>query len=169
MSTNGSLKDGNGLLSLSSRTVRKILNRANKNICSVCEWDKDSCDIHHIVPRHKGGTNELSNLIVLCPNCHRMAHSNKLDFNGFKSLVDFDFSSYYKPERCKRNKSIKDRPTKIKLVIDHEKLISMIPNTTFTNMAKLFGCSDKGLKKYCKRNNIDLTKSPYLKSKKLVG
>jgi len=27
-------------------------------------------EVHHIVPISKGGTNKLSNLTVLCPNCH---------------------------------------------------------------------------------------------------
>jgi len=30
-------------------------------------------DIHHIIPKEKGGTNKLRNLIVLCKNCHGMA------------------------------------------------------------------------------------------------
>lgn len=29
---------------------------------------------HHIVPRHVGGSDDPSNLIVLCPNCHTAAH-----------------------------------------------------------------------------------------------
>jgi 5-methylcytosine-specific restriction endonuclease McrA len=31
--------------------------------------------IHHLLPRSLGGTNERTNLIVLCPTCHRLAHA----------------------------------------------------------------------------------------------
>ena len=46
--------------------------------CYYCGWDKDKCDIHHIVPRVKGGTDEYSNLTIACPNCHRLIHKGKL-------------------------------------------------------------------------------------------
>ncbi|MFB6200107.1 MAG: HNH endonuclease [Candidatus Nanohaloarchaea archaeon] len=41
-----------------------------------CEWcgeDIDAPEVHHITPRSEGGSNDRSNLIVLCPNCHRKA------------------------------------------------------------------------------------------------
>ena len=44
------------------------------NRCSRCGWDKAMCDVHHIVPRSKGGLNKLSNAEVICPNCHRVHH-----------------------------------------------------------------------------------------------
>ena len=31
-------------------------------------------EVHHVVPRARGGTNELSNLRVLCSACHRFHH-----------------------------------------------------------------------------------------------
>jgi hypothetical protein len=49
----------------------------------LCEWTppyhirEDAwriLHIHHIVPVFCGGTNERSNLIALCPNCHAAAH-----------------------------------------------------------------------------------------------
>ncbi len=46
--------------------------RANQH-CEWCEERVDTPEIHHIVPRSEGGKNTASNLIVLCPNCHRKA------------------------------------------------------------------------------------------------
>ncbi len=63
------------ILDLSKRTISKILKRSKKG-CSICGWNKASCDIHHIVHRKHGGTNDNSNLIVVCPNCHREIHEH---------------------------------------------------------------------------------------------
>lgn len=57
----------------------KIVKLFNGNpACFNCKWDLDVCDMHHIIPISKGGTDELNNITVLCPNCHRLAHKNKL-------------------------------------------------------------------------------------------
>jgi len=41
--------------------------------CILCGFDV-VVQIHHIVPKNEGGTNEPENLAVLCPNHHAMAH-----------------------------------------------------------------------------------------------
>ncbi|MBF0134445.1 MAG: HNH endonuclease [Magnetococcales bacterium] len=40
--------------------------------CSICKEPR--LDIHHIEHLRDGGKTTLSNLIVLCPNCHRRVH-----------------------------------------------------------------------------------------------
>lgn len=40
--------------------------------CAICGFDL-AVDAHHITARTKGGTNDFSNLITLCPNHHRLA------------------------------------------------------------------------------------------------
>jgi hypothetical protein len=78
-----SIKSNNiTLLDLSKRTVSKILKRA-KVCCSICGWDESSCDIHHIIEKSIGGTNDVSNLIIVCPNCHRICHVEKKFDNEF--------------------------------------------------------------------------------------
>lgn len=42
--------------------------------CEQCGERGLTLDIHHIVPIAEGGNNELSNLKLLCPNCHRREH-----------------------------------------------------------------------------------------------
>jgi len=32
--------------------------------------------VHHIVPRHQGGSEDASNAIPLCPNCHDEVHAD---------------------------------------------------------------------------------------------
>jgi 5-methylcytosine-specific restriction endonuclease McrA len=70
-------KTPKNLYEVSLRTLQKILKRMNV-ICSNCGWDKTTCDIHHIIHKKRGGSNDHSNLTILCPNCHRLAHEKKL-------------------------------------------------------------------------------------------
>lgn len=50
------------------------------HLCKHCGKDIRSSskpgEAHHIVPVSKGGTNELSNLITLCYDCHKIEHSH---------------------------------------------------------------------------------------------
>lgn len=46
--------------------------------CKICGWKEGRCDIHHIVERKDGGTNDITNLVLLCPNHHRLWHEGKL-------------------------------------------------------------------------------------------
>jgi DNA-directed RNA polymerase subunit RPC12/RpoP len=66
------------ILELSSRTVRKILKRA-KSSCVICGWDKTSLDIHHIHGKKIDECDNHKNLVCLCPNCHRLAHEEKIN------------------------------------------------------------------------------------------
>ena len=54
-------------------TQKEKVTKLKKRGCEICNWKKASCDIHHMTPISKGGTNRLSNLITLCPNHHRIA------------------------------------------------------------------------------------------------
>lgn len=67
-------KDIVTLLDLSKRTFMKILKRMNVG-CALCGWKESSCDVHHIIPKKHGGTDDFNNLIVICPNCHRICHT----------------------------------------------------------------------------------------------
>lgn len=55
--------------------------------CAICGWSipqwipgykhhelAGGCEMHHVIPVCEGGTEETTNLILLCPNCHKMAH-----------------------------------------------------------------------------------------------
>ena len=50
--------------------------------CPICKEKiaKDSgWQVHHILPKSEGGKDNLSNLVMVHPNCHRQIHSRKLD------------------------------------------------------------------------------------------
>jgi len=73
------------ILSLSKRTVAKILKRLNIG-CSVCGWKKAALDIHHIVPRKNGGSDDHKNLTAVCPNDHRLAQLGLLEASSLMTL-----------------------------------------------------------------------------------
>lgn len=59
-------------------SISRELKKERNNTCELCGWNKASCDVHHIKKQCDGGTHEKSNLIVLCPNCHRMVTEGKV-------------------------------------------------------------------------------------------
>lgn len=67
--------------------------------CAICGWQLDTRDvcgkhgrylrqkgneIHHIVPVEDGGTDTVDNLILLCPNHHKMANAGILSAETLK-------------------------------------------------------------------------------------
>lgn len=51
--------------------------------CDNCGFDiQEVLDIHHIIPKALGGSDESDNKVTLCANCHRMIHAGLLDTNS---------------------------------------------------------------------------------------
>lgn len=91
------------ILDMSKRTMTKLIQRAKMG-CSICGWDDAQPDVHHIIPRCEGGSNDNSNLIIVCPNCHRVIHTtNKYTREYLETLsIDKTFTNwkdYYHTER----------------------------------------------------------------------
>jgi hypothetical protein len=55
-----------------------LKNQLPNKTCEKCGWDQASCDRHRKV-RDRGYTRE--NVIILCPNCHRLAHLGLLEIS----------------------------------------------------------------------------------------
>lgn len=56
------------------------LDQAGK--CPVCDQKierETGWHVHHILPKVKGGKDNLSNLALMHPNCHRQIHSQRLE------------------------------------------------------------------------------------------
>lgn len=47
--------------------------------CAIPRCNQTELDVHHIVPWETCRTHEYSNLIALCPICHRRAHNGDID------------------------------------------------------------------------------------------
>ena len=75
-------------LSLNSTSI-KYFYKVFENIpCELCKWDKTTRDLHHIIEVVNGGTNELNNLLCVCPNCHRMIHNNLISEDDIKNVIE---------------------------------------------------------------------------------
>jgi len=53
-------------------TFTKSMRRFLPSECAICGWGEASCDVCHIIARKAGGPDLLENVVMLCPNHHRM-------------------------------------------------------------------------------------------------
>ncbi len=68
--------------SIPPATRRKVLASArHKCQCPGCDHTQ-FLEVHHIVPRSKGGSNHLDNLLCICSSCHKLLHDGKLLSSG---------------------------------------------------------------------------------------
>lgn len=91
------------ILDLSKRTVSKLMIRMQLP-CSCCGvyipgvvWD-----IHHIKPRHLGGNDLANNLTYICPNCHRICHTDTnllvkplISLEEYLQIKNINWQDYY--------------------------------------------------------------------------
>lgn len=54
--------------------IRKQALERDGDKCKVCGWTL-GLEVHHLMPRSLGGTNDLENLVTLCPNHHTEIHA----------------------------------------------------------------------------------------------
>lgn len=73
--------------------LRTMAERTLGKVCYNC-GSTEGIEMHHVVPLKLGGTNNLSNIVVLCHRCHCAAH-------------------YGRHIRDYQNKDIKGRPHKV--------------------------------------------------------
>ncbi len=67
-------------------TARQTALTTFPKCCMLCGFEV-LLRVHHIVPRHEGGTNELTNLALLCPNHHAMADCGLVSREDLKKTV----------------------------------------------------------------------------------
>ena len=91
-------------------TKAMVLNRDNYT-CQCCKGKhKDSkLEVHHIIFRSQGGSDEESNLITLCHTCHKDLHSGKITpkFSG-KRKGTLKYATQMNSIRCQLLKQYPD-------------------------------------------------------------
>lgn len=81
----------------------KVIRKASYR-CSRCQ--SLPVEVCHIIPRKDGGTDDIKNLIALCPNCHKMYDNGNINREQIISLKNWWLkqvepslnSPYYQPE-----------------------------------------------------------------------
>lgn len=127
--------------------VRTMAERTLGNVCYNC-GSTECTELHHVVPLKLGGTNNISNIVVLCSRCHKAAH-------------------YGRHIRDYQNKKITGRPHKTD-VQTLEKAISLYISgrigtkecKSMMNMAESTKIGDMSYyKKYLKKRGIKKVKN----------
>lgn len=61
-------------------SYRKELIALREESCELCGYNDQPqiLIVHHILERKNGGTNDITNLQLICPNCHALQHYGKL-------------------------------------------------------------------------------------------
>lgn len=52
--------------------------------CQCCGKKNCRLEVHHLLPRSRGGSDKLANLITLCSDCHHLAHSSEEQLLAFQ-------------------------------------------------------------------------------------
>jgi len=85
-----------------SQALRKLALKMHGSICTACGLDfhakykavkRDCIELHHVVPISEGiRENTIKNLIPLCPNCHRVAHTTQppLSISAIRRMLQTD-------------------------------------------------------------------------------
>ncbi len=98
----GSRKYLRGEIQKHKAWVRTQAMKKYGKICELCGYNM-TIDTHHITPKYQGGKHEIDNLMVVCPNCHRLITRSYITINSrndipkvrekilykLKSLYDF--------------------------------------------------------------------------------
>jgi DNA mismatch repair protein MutS len=91
----------NEVLDISSDVLSKKQSRYNSklfvDVCSICKKKTPVQEVHHIKEQHLADTdgyignihkNTLSNLMVVCCDCHDKIHNNEIFVEGYKQTSD---------------------------------------------------------------------------------
>lgn len=70
-----------------SKNYRDLAFRAFEHKCACCGWNEDIriLEVHHIDSNHEN--NQISNLMILCPTCHRKITLGYYDYDAERKIL----------------------------------------------------------------------------------
>lgn len=80
--------DSFSLTDFTEKLKEEILSR-DQHKCFVCSAVDTQLEVHHIVKRRLGGSNDSSNLVTLCTKCHRAIDTYDEEYAVRKCLHNF--------------------------------------------------------------------------------
>ena len=78
--------------SYSSR--KEAIHNRDNYTCQCCGKKNIRLEVHHIIFRSNGGTNDENNLITLCENCHSKVHDGKLIINKKPKKLNLKYATH---------------------------------------------------------------------------
>ena len=70
-----------------------ILNR-DSYTCQICGKKHTRLEVHHIIFRSQGGTDDENNLITLCEDCHSGAHDGKIVLTKKPKKINLKYATH---------------------------------------------------------------------------
>ena len=81
---------GNGIIDPATKgRLKNLLKQQGIDKCELCGYDR-VLDIAHVIPKVKGGKLLLNNVLLLCPNCHRLFDCNLLTEDEKEKLLSIE-------------------------------------------------------------------------------
>jgi hypothetical protein len=144
--------------------------------CNLSEWRQQPIplELHHIDNNPKN--NNLTNLKILCSNCHSLVHKNSKP-KKVKEYKLNNCSHCLKPcknkfcsEKCYHKSTKGTRRDNSRKVIwpDKEILINLVKEKSFLQIGRIFGVSDNAVRKWCNKYGIDMSISKFKIKKKKI-
>lgn len=111
-----------------ANTKAFVLDRDN-HICQECNGkSKDSrIEVHHIIHRANGGSDEQENLICLCKTCHDKVHEGKIGIKGGKAKGQLKHATQMNSIRCKLLKLISEAEETFGYITKEHRLLMSLP------------------------------------------
>lgn len=75
-----------------SKATRNKLEKCWNNRCAIC-GDNDYLEVHHLIAKSAGGTDDYDNLILLCACCHAAVHNKTYNPDNYHQNTSIDYES----------------------------------------------------------------------------
>lgn len=146
---------------LIKKLIKENIKHPKCEICGLSEWNGVDIplELHHIDGNHFN--NDFENIQLLCPNCHALTDSycgkkNKKELKC--SQCGAKISRWSKSGLCvectKEKQRKTDRP-------NADELKNMLHDMSFIAVSKIYGVSDKTIRKWCKFYGIPSSAKDY--------
>ena len=73
---------------------KEAILKRDKYACQICSKKHTRLEVHHIVYRSQGGTNDESNLITLCKDCHSRVHDGILTIDKKPKKLNLKYATH---------------------------------------------------------------------------
>ena len=138
----------------------------DKYTCQCCGAKNTRLEVHHIVYRSQGGTDDLDNLITLCADCHKKVHAGEVTISKKpKKLPNFKDATIMSILRSMLLKAYPDAIETFGYVTKENRLKLGLPKEHFVDACVIASGGDKFIlansffaKRHVSRGDYQLTK-----------